>query len=107
MKNLLKFLGLVLVAACFLISCEIEKGGTIEVTNKTGYPNYFIIVEGSDFAGAVSDLTSGKGTLINNDETKKVYFDNVGIYTVIAANPAGFHKTVTLVLGKTERVTLE
>ena len=109
MKNLLKFLGVVLVAACFLISCKIEKGGTIEVTNGLKIPTYVIIVKGMDYLGAAEDLKNGEGTLIESGAMKAFDKDDDGIYTVVATTSSitPFSKTVTLTLGKTEKVTVK
>jgi hypothetical protein len=108
MKNLLKILGVVLVAAFFLVSCNIEKGGTIEVTNGYSGPIYVIIVKGIDYAGAIKDLTNNEGTLIPVGEMKPFSKDNDGIYTVVSMPPLPFFsKQVTLTLGKTERVTVK
>jgi len=108
MKNLLKILGVVLVVACFLVSCEIEKGGTIEVTNGLNTPTYVIIVKGIDYADALKDLAKGEGTLIDTGAMKSFHKDNDGVYTVVAIPPVlTFIKTVTLTLGKTEKVTVK
>jgi hypothetical protein len=116
MKNLLKLLGVVLIAACFLVSCDqetkdiLKKGGTLEITNGTGHINYYIIIEGEDLTKitqTLADLAEGdKGELINIDETKKITYDKVGVYTVVAANPVGFYETVILALGETKKVTI-
>jgi hypothetical protein len=108
MKNLLKFFVVVLVAALFLVSCEIEKGGTIEVTNGLNIPTYVIIVKGIDYAEAIKDLAKGEGTLIDSGAMNPFHKDNDGVYTVVATTSLlPFTKTVTLTLGKTERVTVK
>jgi hypothetical protein len=107
MKNLLKFLGVVLVAALFLISCNIEKGGTIEVTNGLDIQTRVVIVKGIDYADALKELTSGGGTAIEPGKMKSFDKDEDGIYTVVATmSLLPFSKQVTLALGKTETVTV-
>ena len=106
MKNLLRILGLVLVVACFLVSCKIEKGGIIEVTNGLSARTYVVIVKGIDYAEAVKELSGGGGTAIEPGAMKAFSKDDDGIYTVCALPPIGFTKTVTLTLGKTETVTI-
>jgi hypothetical protein len=108
MKNLLKLLGVVLVASFFLVSCNIEKGGTIEVTNGQSIITYVIIVKGIDYADAIKELTSGGGTPIEPGAMKPFNKDNDGLYTVVAIPPLPFFsKQVTLALGKTETVTVK
>jgi hypothetical protein len=108
MKNLLKLLGVVLVAACFLVSCNIEKGGTIEVTNGLDIQTRVIIVKGLDYAEAIKELTSDGGTAIDPGAMKAFSKDDDGIYTVVATKHLLdiFSKQVTLGLGKTETVTV-
>jgi hypothetical protein len=107
MKNLLKLLGVVLVATFFLVSCKIEKGGTIEVTNALNIPTYVIIVKGIDYAGVLNDLSNGEGTLIESGAKASFDKDDDGYYTVVASPPAPFfYKSVFLSLGKTETVTV-
>jgi len=108
MKNLLKFLGVVLVAACFLVSCKIEKGGTIEVTNGLTITTYVVIVKGVDYAEAVKELANGGGTAIDAGAKKSFNKDDDGLYTVVAVPPVlTFSKQVYLSLGKTETVTVK
>jgi len=89
----------------------VKRGGTIEITNKTGNTNYYTVIEGEDLAKItemLAALASGeKGELINKDATKKITYETVGIYTVVALFPAGFHDTVILALGETKKVTIK
>jgi len=109
MKNLLKLFAVVLIAALFLVSCSDKgrKGGTIQITNGTGYPDYFIVVEGKEFLKALEDLKNGDGTLINTGATETLHYDKDGFYTVTALNPLGFYEFVFLALGNTEKVTIK
>jgi len=114
MKNILKLFAVVLVAAFLLISCSKEdlediakQGGAIKITNSAGSENYFIVVEGKEFMQAAEDLLNGKGTLIKNNASTTVSFDTIGVYTVVALFPAGFHDTVVLALGETKKVTIK
>jgi len=116
MKNFFKLLGVVLVATFLLvtISCNqddqlIKKGGTIEVTNGltdgTGF-TYVVIVEGTDYQQALADVASFQGTPINPGETQTFAYDKDNFYTVVAAPPAGFFKTVYLALGSVQKVVI-
>jgi len=117
MKNLLKLLGVVLVASFFMVSCGedeiIKKGGTIEVTN--GLANnavaYVVIAKGADYTSALADLQNGAGTVILAGQTQSFKFDEDGIYTVCAlavpaiAQPAP--QPVSLSFGSTKKVTIQ
>jgi len=108
MKNLLKLLGVVLVAALFLVSCEIQKGGTIEVTNGLKTQTYFVIVKGLDYEDAIKDITAGRGTLLEPGAKKSFTKDEDGVYSVVAIPPLPcFSGQATLALGNTEKITIK
>jgi len=108
MKNLLKLLGVVLAAAMILVSCEIEKGGTIEVTNGLDITTYVVIVKGVDYADAAKELAEGGGTAIKPGEKKAFTKDEDGLYTVVAIPPIKvFSAQVTLGLGKVEKIKIK
>jgi hypothetical protein len=99
------FLGLMAIAGLAFTACK-EKGGTIEVTNETSY---------------ASTVSVGKGLIVipNGDNTKVVAagstetwnFDEDGTYAISALSIGGssplFTKTVNLLGGNSERVTLK
>jgi len=100
MKSFIKLIGVALAAAVVLMlaSCG-EKGGTIEVTNNQTVPSlvnvYTGLIPGTDVK------TIGAG------ETEKWIFEEDGTYTVTAVPPLGFTKSVTLLGGKTEKVSVK
>jgi len=115
MKNLLKLLGVVLVASFFMVSCGedeelIKKGGTIEVTN--GYNSIIsvVIVKGTDYTSALAELNNNGGTPILAGEKVSFKFDEDGLYTVCALAVAVTQPTpqpVTLALGSTKKITIQ
>jgi hypothetical protein len=113
MKNVMKWFKPVLMVSVLLIailltldSCA-EKGGTIEVTNKCKVsgvetPSAVSVFKGLDITGAAKDVRT-----LSYGETTKFTFDEDGTYTVSAIPPGGLVKTVTLIAGNTEKVTVE
>jgi hypothetical protein len=102
MKNLIKLFVVVLAMSFVFISCE--KGGTIEVINSSGYPNMVLIVEGLNIAGIDPQKN---GTQLAEGAKKTFTYTEDGTYTVVAAYPLGFFKTVILLGGSSERVTIK
>jgi hypothetical protein len=114
MKNFLKLISVVLVSTFLLVSCGdednpiIKNGGTIQVTNGLTTPTYVIIAEGTDYNGAVADLTSGGGSLLLAGKTQEFKYNKDGVYTVVAMPPAPpFTAPVTLLLGGAQKVTVK
>jgi len=122
MKNFIKLFVVVLAVAFVFISCE--KGGTIEVLNQAGGigvyngtaftdKNIVKVVKFEKLAEAAVDVAADKGTLMTKGETKKFNLDEDGMYVVVAkypisvAVPPVFNKSVTLLLGNTEKVTIK
>jgi len=101
MKKFIKLFVVVLALAFVFISCE--KGGTIEVINSSGIPNYVLIVKGID---VLNINLERDGTLMAAGAKKTFSFSEDGTYTVVAAYPVGFYKTVILALGSNEKVTI-
>jgi len=104
MKNLLRLFVVVLAAGLLLVSCNLEKGGTIEVTNGMSMPTYVDIIKGVDIINAIKE---GDGTLIQPGKTKIFTFNEDGTYTVTAIPPPGFIKPVILLAGDTQKVTVK
>jgi len=102
MKNLLKLFGVVLVAALILVSCNLEKGGTVEVTNGLSESTIVKVFKLGEDA-----LNLGNTDVLNPGETKRWTFKEDGTYIVTAAPPLGFSQTVILLAGGTEKVTIK
>jgi len=110
MKNFIKLFVAALALALLLASCE--KGGVIEVTNGTKDLAWVNIIEGANIGDAFKE---GEGTKMTAGQTQKFSKTEDGIYTVFAtlksvedltALPYKFNKTVTLLGGNTENVTI-
>jgi len=113
-KNLIKLFVVMFVTTLLLSSCDLfKKGGTIEVTNGTGYPTLVIVVKGEKFLEALKELQAGKGTTIPKGGKKTFDYDKDGIYTVCAlmGDPSTvlneFHEVITLIGGGTQKVTIK
>jgi len=115
-KNFIKLFVAVLGLTVLLVACD-KKGGIIEVTNGTQDVAWVNIIEGANIADAFKE---GEGTQLSAGQMQKFTFDEDGIYTVFATivhtnlvdGLAGsdiiskFNKTVTLLAGSTEKVTI-
>jgi len=115
MKNLFKLIGIILVAAFFMVSCGeddepiIKKGGTIEVTNGYSSVIFVVIVKGADTTSALDELGNNGGTPILPGKTESFKYDEDGLYTVCALAIAVIQplpQPVTLLLGGTKKITI-
>jgi hypothetical protein len=103
MKKVIILIGVVLVAALMLASCQIEYGGTIKVKN-----NYKILG-----VAVPIDVTVIQGTDTTNDNKKTIevgktatwHFEKDGVYTVGCVIPP-YVKPVTLLGGNTVELTI-
>ena len=106
MKNLLKLLGVVLIAAFMMISVSCrEKGGTIEVYNSLSTTTWVTVVKGSKDLS--ESLQEGQGDEIAPGASKSWDFDEDGTYFVGAIPPIGFYKLAVLLGGNTEKITIK
>jgi hypothetical protein len=107
MKNFSKLFGIIALAALIalcMVSCE--KGGTIEVTNGQDVPTAVMVYKlGESAPSADTIVKDGKPIAAGKKATWTLAED--GTYIVTAIPPAiPFLKTVTLLAGNTEKVTV-
>jgi hypothetical protein len=112
MKNFIKLIGLILLAALMLASCKkiIPSGGTIEVTNGLSYTTFVTVTKGSlDMLDTIKDAFDiNDATPIEAGKTKAFSFDDDGTYIILAFPPVtGFTDWAILFGGNTEKITVE